>query len=191
MIVRQRHECDRHICCVIGPTGPTGPRGPVGFTGFTGPTGPAGLGFTGPTGPTGPTAGLSQFGYVYNLSTEAVDVGAAVTFDSNGVLTPGITHIPGSQAISVAVGGIYKIHYSITATEPNQFTLLVNFIPVPGSTYGVGVSLVQNEGEVIVPIPPGAIVTLINTSTGLVNLPTLVGGTSPNVNASITLELLS
>ena len=42
------------------------------------------------TGPAG-TNGLSQYAYVYNLAAQIVAIDADVTFDTNGVMTSGIT----------------------------------------------------------------------------------------------------
>ena len=190
MLGRHRHECNEHICCMTGPTGPTGAQGLRGFPGATGATGPTGT--TGPTGAIGPAVGLSQFAYIYNLSPQSLPIGTPVAFDSNGFLTPGITHTPGSSIITIFFPGTYKITYSITATEPNQFTLFVDVVPDPETTYGVGINLNQNNGQVILSLAAFSNLTLVNqTSTGTVNLPTLVGGSLPNTNASITIELLS
>ncbi len=77
-----------------GETGATGPQGPAGGTGATGPQGPAGG--TGATGPQGPAGGLSEYAYIYNLDAQVVPLETDVNFSTNGFLTPGISHAPGS-----------------------------------------------------------------------------------------------
>ncbi len=79
---------------LVGPQGLTGPTGAVGLAGAMGPTGPTGLvgpaGATGASGPSGPSgAGLSSFGYAYELATIAdatVVGGADVPLSNNGPL---------------------------------------------------------------------------------------------------------
>ena len=175
---------------VPGPTGPAGPTGPTGPTGAAsivpGPTGPAG-----PTGPTGPSGGLSQYGYVYNISAQTVPVGAAVTFDTNGILTAGIAHSAGLAPITFSVPGNYKVAFSASAVESTQFTLFLNGVPLPGATYGSGAGTQQNNGQVIVALIATDVLTLQNyTSAAAVGLQTLAGGSQINVNASIVIEKL-
>lgn len=68
---------------------------------------------TGPTGDTGPTGagatgfGLSQYAYIYNLTAQPIPIEADVPFDTNGILTSGITHTPGSTMIQILTSGIY------------------------------------------------------------------------------------
>ena len=196
-----------------GPAGPTGPRGPTGAastvagpTGPTGPTGPSGAASTvaGPTGPTGPTGpagatgaagpagGLSEYGYIYNLGAQVVAVGTAVVFDSNGVLTSGITHTAGLAPITITDPGDYKVTFSISGVEPNQFTVFLNAVPLIGATYGSGAGTQQNVGQVIVSLVTGDVLTIQNyTSAAAVTLQTLAGGTQTSVNASVVIEELN
>jgi len=151
-------------------------------------------GITGPIPPVPPTAcsGLCEYGYIYNLSPQTVALEAAVIFDSTGIVTPGITHIPGTSQIVVTTPGIYEVTFSVSGVEPNQFTLFLNGVPIPESVYGSGAGTQQNNGQVIIAIPAGGILTLRNhTSAAAVILQTLAGGTQTNVNASIILKMLS
>lgn len=179
----------------VGPAGPTGPAGPVGPAGPTGAAGPAGAtGAPGPPGPTGPagSSGLSQYGYVYNLGAEVVPVEADIAFDTNGVLTPGITHPPGAAGITFVDPGTYKITFSVSGVEPNQMALFVNSALVSGTVYGSGAGTQQNIGQAILTIAAGDILTVRNhTSAAAVTLQTLAGGTQSNVNASVTIEKLA
>ena len=180
-----------------GPTGSTGPAGPAGPAGSTGPSGadstvagPAGA--TGATGPTGPAGGLAEYAYVYNVAGETVPLETAVSFDSNGAMTPGITHPAGAAGITVLNAGAYKVTFSVSASEPNQMSLFVNGVVVPGTTYGSGAGTQQNTGQAILTLAAGAVVTVVNhSSAAAVGLAALIGGTQATANASVTIEKLA
>ncbi|QTD42731.1 collagen-like protein [Sporosarcina sp. Te-1] len=141
-----------------------------------------------------PTAcsGLCEYGYIYNLSPEVVAVEADIIFDSTGIVTPGITHIPGTSQIFITSPGVYEVTFSVSGVEPNQFTLYLNGAPLPETVYGSGAGTQQNNGQAIIAIPSGGILTLRNhSSAAAVILQTLAGGTQTNVNASIILKMLS
>lgn len=189
-----------------GATGATGAAGATGLTGSLGPVGPVGAtGAVGPAGPTGATgaagtngvngtggSGASQYGYIYNLTAQTVAIDAVVLFDSNGVLTAGITHTPGSSAISIVSAGDYKVTFSASGAEPSQFALFLNGIQVPGTVYGSGAGVQQNNGQCIIAILANDVLTLRNrSSTAAVGLPSLMGGTQINVNASIVVQKLN
>ncbi|WP_240383351.1 BclA C-terminal domain-containing protein, partial [Bacillus wiedmannii] len=192
-----------------GPTGPTGlpgtvgPPGPTGITGATGPsdgppgpTGPTGLpgtvGATGPTGPTGLTvSGLSHYAYVFNTAAQVVALEAPILFNSHGRMTSGFTHTLGTSQLMVLNAGDYKISFSVSGVEPNQFTLFLNGAPVTSAVYGSGAGTQPNNGQTILALAAGDIITLNNhTSAAAVTLQTLAGGTQTNINASIVIERL-
>jgi hypothetical protein len=172
-----------------GPPGPSGEAGQQGAAGAEGPQGPAGTpGATGATGPAGPS-GLSQYAYIYNLGGETVPLEADVTFDSNGVLTPDITHAPGGAGITLTTAGTYEVTFSVSGTEPSQMALFVNGTLVPGTVYGSGAGTQQNTGQAILVAPAGAVLTVRNhTSSAAVGLATPIGGTQPSSNASVVIE---
>ena len=118
---------------------------------------------------------------------------AAITFDANGVITPGITHVAGEAGIALAGAGAYKISFSVSATEPNQMSIFVDGLPVGGTTYGSGAGTQQNSGQAIIIVGAGGVVTVRNHSSaaaiGLAGVPP-IGGTQPAVNASIVIEKL-
>lgn len=189
-----------------GPQGPQGIKGDTGAIGLTGPAGsigPAGaVGSAGPTGATGPAgtngvngtggSGSSQYGYIYNLAPRTVAIDAVVLFDSNGVLTPGITHTPGSSDIKIVSAGDYKVSFSVSGTEPGQFALFLNGIQVPGTVYGSGAGTQQDNGQCIIAIGANDVLTLRNrSSAAAVGLQSLAGGTQINVNASIVIQKLN
>jgi hypothetical protein len=121
-----------------------------------------------------------------------VAVEADVTFDSDGVLTSGITHASGSAAIVLVNSGVYKITFSVSGTEPNQMALFVNGTLVPGTVYGSGAGTQQNTGLAIVAIGAGDALTLRNhTSAAAVGLASVIGGTQANANASVAIEKLN
>ncbi|WP_412177882.1 BclA C-terminal domain-containing protein, partial [Sporosarcina sp. YIM B06819] len=173
-----------------GADGADGPPGPAGATGATGVAGDIGL--TGPTGATGAAGGLSEFGYIYNLTARTVAIEEDVIFDSNGIITPGITHSLGSTEIVVTTSGNYEVTFSVSGTEPNQFALFLNGAIIAGTVYGSGAGTQQNNGQVIITMSAGDVLTLRNhSSSAAVTLASTIGGTQENVNASIVIKLLS
>lgn len=190
-----------------GPSGgPTGAPGPTGATGGEGPTGP-GVGATGPTGtgPTGPAGlagatgaagaagGIGEYAYIYNTGPGVMALEQDIPFDTNGPMTAGVTHAPSAPGIILVGTGVYEVDFSVSGTEPNQFTPYLNGTPITGSTYGSGAGTQQNTGKVIFNVAvPNSTLTLRNhTSAAGVTLQTLAGGTVVNVNASITIKKLA
>jgi hypothetical protein len=178
-----------------GSAGPTGPQGSTGATGSQGPTGSTGpQGTTGATGATGATGtnGLSQYGYIYNEGAQVVPIEADVIFDANGVNTPGITHAPGTTQILVTSPGDYKVSFSVSGVEPSQFALFLNGAPLTDTVYGSGAGTQEANGQAILTLAAGDVLTLRNhSSSAAVTLQTLAGGTQTNVNASIVIEKVS
>ena len=178
--------------CPPGPPGPAGPRGLQGLKGDKGATGLSGTnGVAGAPGPAG--SGSSEYGYVYNVSAQVVPLETAVTFSDNGIGTAGITHAPGSADISFVNKGDYKVTFSVSGTEPNQFALFINGVVVAESVYGSGAGTQQNNGQAILAIEAGDKLTLRNhTSAAAVSLAAAppIGGTVTAVNASILIQKL-
>ncbi len=151
-------------------------------------------GDTGPAGATGPTGtnGLSQYAYIYNLAAETVPLEASVTFDSNGAITSGITHVPGASGITLVNAGTYQVTFSLSGTGPNQIALFDNETLVPGTVYGSGAGTQQNTGQAIVTVSAGDVLTVRNaTSSAAIGLATPIGGTRASTNASVTIEKLA
>ncbi len=184
-----------------GQPGSTGPQGETGANGEPGAQGGEGLpGEVGPMGPAGPTGatgppgsnGLSQYAYIYNLGLETVAVEAAVNFDSNGLMTPGITHAPGNAGIGIVEAGTYEVTFSVSATEPSQIAIFLNGTLVPGTIYGSGAGTQQNTGQAIFVVSSGAVLTIRNhTSSAAIGLATPIGGTGASSNASVVIEKLA
>jgi hypothetical protein len=187
-----------------GPTGPQGSPGEGGQNGIPGAEGaqgsPGSEGAQGPPGPEGAAGaigpagsnGLSQYAYVYNRGGETVPIEADVTFDSNGVLTPGITHALGAAGIILSTAGAYEVTFSVSGTEPSQMALFVNGAQIPGTVYGSGAGTQQNTGQAIFVAPVGAVLTVRNhTSSAAVGLATPIGGTQESANASVVIEKLA
>jgi hypothetical protein len=121
-----------------------------------------------------------------------VPLEADVLFSTNGVITAGITHTPGTTTISLVNAGNYVVWFNAAGVEPNQFTLFQNGAPVAGATYGSGAGTQPNPGMVIVTAAAADVLTLRNhTSTAAVTLQTLAGGTQINANASVLIERVS
>jgi hypothetical protein len=122
-----------------------------------------------------------------------VPLETAITFDNNGIITAGFTHGLGNSDISVINQGIYKVTFSVSGTEPNQFALFVNGVVVAGTIYGSGAGTQQNNGQAILSLQANDVLTLVNhTSAAAVGLAasTPIGGTAPSVNASILIQQL-
>lgn len=136
-------------------------------------------------------AGLSAYAYVYNLAAQTVAIEAAVLFDRNGSML-GLTHTVGTSFITVNNSGVYSILFSTSATEPSQFAVFVNSVAVPSSVYGSGAGTQQNNGQLIISLATADIISLVNhSSAAAVGLPSLMGGTQANVNASVLIEKLN
>jgi transposase len=111
---------------------------------------------------------------------------------SNGIMTSGITHTPSTSQIAIITPGIYEVTFSVSVTEPNQFALFVNGLPVAGTIYGSGAGTQQNNGQAIVAFAAADVLTLRNhSSAAAVGLATVIGGTQANVNASIVIKKLN
>jgi hypothetical protein len=122
-----------------------------------------------------------------------VPLETAVTFDNNGIGTAGFTHDPGSSDITVVNAGDYKVTFSVSGAEPNQFALFINGVVVAESVYGSGAGTQQNTGQAILAMEAGDVLTLVNhTSAAAVTLAAAppIGGTAAAVNASILIQQL-
>jgi hypothetical protein len=165
-----------------------GTNGLDGATGATGPAGPPGTNST--TG----TGGSSEYGYVFNLSAQVVPLETDVNFSDNGVHTAGVTHALGSPTMIVVSAGDYKVTFSVSGTEPNQFALFLNGVMVAGTDYASGAGTQQNSGQAILAIGANDKLTLRNhTSAAAVTLAATppIGGTVQAVNASILIQKLN
>jgi hypothetical protein len=159
---------------VAGATGPEGPEGPAGEVG---PTGPAGA------------SEPAEYAYVFNDSAQTVPLETDITFNKNGLLSPGITHALDGAGVEFTTPGIYEVTFSVSGVEPSQMTLFLNGSPVTSSVYGSGAGTQQNTGQVLIQVASGDVLTLRNhTSASAVTLQTLAGGTQTNVNASLVIE---
>jgi BclA C-terminal domain len=133
----------------------------------------------------------SEYAYIYNTTAQFVPLGNAVPFGANGVMTSGITHSPGSSFIFVNITGVYKIEFSASASQANQFSIFINGVSAAGSRYGTATASVQNTGSVIISLIAGDVVQLNNTgSPGSLNLLANTGGTQAAVNSSIMITKL-
>ncbi|NTW33435.1 MAG: hypothetical protein HGB12_12575 [Bacteroidetes bacterium] len=140
------------------------------------------------------TAGANEpeYAYIYNTDPQVVAIEADVVFSSNGVVSSGIFHVPGTGAIVLAYAGDYEIRFNVTGVEPNQFGLFQNGAPIDGAIYGSGAGTQQNSGMVIITAAAGDVITLINHSSAMAaTLQTLAGGTQINANASILIKKLN
>lgn len=180
-----------------GPEGPPGAPGPSGPQGQQGPPGTAGpQGSPGPQGPAGPqgpsgTSASTDYGHIYQSTAQIVSPGDAITFDSNGVLFGGVIHNLGDAEVMITAPGNYKVLFSVTGQQANQFALYVDGVPNADAVYGSNDVDQQNSGFSIISVASTAALTLDNhTSAGSIFLETLAGGTQANVTASMLIQRL-
>ena len=132
----------------------------------------------------------SSYGYVYALTQAAtVALEAPVLWDTAGPLN-GVVFTPGSGNVTVAKAGLYKVEFSVSGTEPNQFAIAVNGTANASTIYGSGAGTQQNTGFAILTLAAGDVLSVINHSSsgGAVTLAPNVGGTQNNVRASIIIN---
>jgi hypothetical protein len=80
----------------------------------------------------------------------------------------------------------------VSGVEPSQFALFVNGAAASGTVYGSGAGTQQDDGQAILTLSAGDVLTLVNhTSAAAVTLQTLAGGTQTNVNSSLLIEKLA
>lgn len=128
---------------------------------------------------------------VYNTTSQVVAVEGDIGFSATGASSGGLTHTPGTTNVVVGTAATYLISFTVSAVEPNQFTVFINGAPVAGSTFGSGTGTQQNHGEVVVALAAGDVITLRNhTSASAVTLQTVAGGTETNVNASLFIRAI-
>jgi hypothetical protein len=172
---------------VTGIQGVTGATGADGMTVMNGATGATGLmGVTGVTGATGSTAGLSEYAYIYSLSSSTLNSGDSVPFDV-ATKTGGIAFTNGGSTITINDAGVYFITFSVASSSPNQFELYINSTPQANTVYGTTMRDHQNTGQAILSFNNGDVLTLQNVSPGPVTLHNDIGGSDGNVSASIVL----
>jgi hypothetical protein len=117
---------------------------------------------------------------------------ADIIFDSNGLLTASVSHIPGSNAITLNAAGVYLVIFSVSGVEPSQFAAFLGGVLIPGSIYGSGAGTQITTGQIIFSAAAGSILTITNhTSAAAVTLQSLAGGTQANSNASVTIIKLA
>ncbi|MDN4523905.1 BclA C-terminal domain-containing protein [Fictibacillus fluitans] len=150
---------------------------------------PGAPGAQGPQGPAG-TAASTDYAYIYQSAAENVAAGTDVTFDKNGTIFGAIAHTVGDAAITLNTPGNYKIFFSVTAQEVNQFALFLDGTQVPGTIYGSADTSQQNTGVAIINVAAPSVLTLRNLSDTAVQLETIAGGTAFNVTASILIQRL-
>jgi len=148
-------------------------------------------GALGPEGDSGTIGDLAQFGYIYNVKPQVVPIEGDVIWDTNGILTPGIAHVPGTTQIAVSDAGKYEVHFSVSGVEPNQFAIFINGALAEGTVYGSGAGTQQNTGQAILALACGDVLSLRNhSSTNAVTLQTQAGGTQASINASVLIRKL-
>ncbi|MCY9589128.1 hypothetical protein PC41400_12970 [Paenibacillus chitinolyticus] len=177
----------------------------VNVTPIPGPQGPQGL--PGAQGPQGPAGGISSFAFL--CSTEAQTIaaaptpggqGGAVSFNGSVISATAITFAPPSSIV-INENGFYKITYEVFPTQGNNaFGLFFDpdaAGPAPAtlvlcSNYGTGAGNNPYPGQVIVQLTAGGVLTLNRIdNTGTLTLQNAIGGGTPTVSASLSIEKLA
>lgn len=136
-----------------------------------------------------PAGGAAAYAYIYNLKAETVATDAPVVFDNQGVVS-GITNEKG--VIGIRSSGIYMISFSVAGDDSNQFALAINGKTVPESVFGTGAGKQQNNGQLLLSLSEGELITLVNVGGGKdLGLLNNIGGANANVNAAITIYKLA
>lgn len=174
-----------HFTCTCFPESVQTKKTCSNFIPVPGPAGPAG-----PPGANG-TAASTDYGYIYQATAQIVPIETDVTFDTNGAIFGAIAHTVGDAGITINTPGNYKIIFSVTGQQANQFGLFINGTLFPGTIYGSNSTNQQNTGFAIIQVASPVTLTLRNhTSAGSISLETLAGGTEANVTASILIQRL-
>lgn len=128
------------------------------------------------------------YGQVYNTSDYgAIAPGALVTFDSNGPLL-GITHVAGSDTITVVTTGVYLLEWDlVSAGGAGPISLLVNGLKIQQLSWAGDVAGFGLYGVGIIALTAGDIIQLRNDTGVPFFTPTFNAGF---VNASITLSTI-
>jgi hypothetical protein len=173
----------------VGQPGLAGTNGVNGTPGGTGQTGQNGQ--DGAPGQPGPAATI-DYAYVYDMSGQTVAPDGSVTFNSDGIKTSGITHSAASSNVVLASAGTFKVEMSVLGSDQNQFGLFLNGVAIPGGTFGETGSDRQTNGQTIIVVTAGAVLTLRNeTPATPITLNNQAGGTIPTVDASLLIERLA
>ncbi|MEH7301283.1 BclA C-terminal domain-containing protein [Neobacillus drentensis] len=135
-----------------------------------------------------------------------VPPGGNVPFNQTGECTPGDFIRNADSSITVVNAGVYLVNYNVIfnntpATNDvfGVFALHLNGAPIPGSRFGTRVSLEDNNdgnisrlqvnGEVIVQVQNGGVLSLKNIGTSTVHIRIEVAGT-PIDGAAMTIVQL-
>lgn len=174
-----------------GPTGATGTEGGQGVQGIQGVQGVTGA--TGATGPIGATGGgATVYAHVFWQSgTIALASGQDAPFNSQLVVTPGLSHGPSVESVTVSTTGFYEISYSLASDCcGDQYALAVNGVVVDGTRMPTAYSNPggnnASNGNVILNLQAGDILTMRNSSNSTETISTPIGVTG----ASLTIKKL-
>ena len=147
------------------------------------------LGYYAETPVSSGTTATAQHFYATNNSTDLLPALASLQFGTAGPATAGITSVVPRNVFTVASAGVYSVTFSLTATNDNQFTIVVNDGSVATDlTFGAVAG--RNGGSALLTLAAGDTFTLRNTGAAAVQLSGPTGGSNPSINASIVIELL-
>jgi hypothetical protein len=130
---------------------------------------------------------------IYNTSVQTVLLGGPITFDSDGVFSPGgfYIHPAGSSQLIVTNAGVYEVHFMAIVDGIEvpltlaQLTIQINGFPVAASRTTTTVPLVPTQNFVALILNAGDVITMHNASAVGILLPSLSIG-AMNANLMIT-----
>jgi hypothetical protein len=151
------------------------------------------MGATGPVGPVGAagapgTAGDSQYAYVFNLGLETVTQYDGVLFSSNGDMSSGFAHVPGTAGLVVSNAGVYEISFSVNAAGANQIAVGRNGgFQDAGANFGSSPDG-QTTGTIILSLAAGDVLSLQSESRGDLVLNAFAGGSLYDSDATLAVH---
>jgi hypothetical protein len=81
----------------------------------------------------------------------------AIMFDAYSSKSGSCDHLPGDTDVWVWQPGSYFVHINLHHTEPCQFAIFKNAIPIPGAIFSSPTGATQNAHTIIVDILPSDI----------------------------------
>lgn len=120
-------------------------------------------GDTGTQGISGEIGGLAEYAYYYSTQGRTLPSNDILEFDYQVHTTSGIIYNNG--LITLVYMGTYKISYFVNIPQPNQFSLFLNNIHLPESTFNTnyGMCIIQTLAD-------NSILTMVNTTTGTLTI---------------------
>ena len=172
-----------------GPAGPVGPQGPQGIQGPVGPAGPQGIaGAQGPAGPQGePGTPATENSGIHTESTAdlttAVPTGSPIPMGTTAVTGTDAAYDPAANAVTITNPGTYLILWDALTEAPTGVSdVVLNLEDQNGTVLGSSGANVAVQpgnahvsGSAVSTLSAGDTVSLVNRSTGSINMNGVTG----------------